>query len=465
MSVEQGNTRTSDDDAQKNATQIDPQRIRRALKAVLQSPEFDGASRIQAFLQYVVDEYLAGRGDEIRSKTIAEDVYGRTLAQGDDPLAIVRVDAGRLRRRLTAYYDHAGSTDPLRIHVDPGGYCPRFEEQTQPPAVDIPPLAPTQPAIYVPVRRIWVVAAFLIGAAFAAGITSLFVSRSPEPATSFTVATPGNSDEVREALFRLSPARLQASNLAADARELMFPALDRSRLLAALALLEHAILLDPDYFGGHAGAAQIRAILALTATSQTDREALLTQAHHSASRAVALAPSDGWAHSAYALTAYVANDCASALSRSEQARRLGPDDVHVHNFDALIALFCGEIEQALDTAKTWVNDRRSSERLGFGNTIVAAHFFLGQYEAGVEAAFEAIRSGGPVSPLNVAFMAACYSELGKQSSAEESLALLDRAWPGYPLEVIVRSLFVDPALEDRLMDTLTRAGWGSSKRK
>lgn len=441
--------------------QIDPQRIKDALESVLASPEFDGASRVQAFLSYVVAEFLAGRGDEIRSKTIAEDVYGRTLAQGDDPLAIVRVDAGRLRRRLTAYYDHAGRTDPLRIHIDPGGYRPRFEDVTKPASDGAPPAVQQKTSLAKAPLALWLGGAFAAGAALAAVVLSMSTFAPPDskPAPIVSETVPGNADEVREALFRLSPAKLQAANLALDARELMFPALDRSRLLAALTLFERATLLDPDYFGGHAGAAQIRAILALTSVDQADRDDLFGKARASASRAVALAPSEGWAHSAHALNAFVARDCATALSRSEQARRLDPDDVHVFNFDALIALFCGEIDHALETSKTWVNDPRSTERLGFGNAIVAAHYFRGQFEDAVDGAFAAIRSGGPVSPLNVAFLTASYTELGAQSAAEESLALLNRAWPGYPLDTVVRSLYVDVVMQDKLMDALARAGW------
>ncbi len=436
--------------------------IRNALKAVLKSADFDGVARLQSFLQYVVDEYLAGRGEAISSKTIAEDVYGRKLNHGDDPLAIVRVDAGRLRRRLAAYYDHEGHHDTLRIRIDPGGYCPRFEATApQPPdsgSVGAPHGDDTHS------RGLWM----WLGIGLVSGIAITVVAfwlmttpRSENPDTEAVISggIPENADELREALFRVSPAKLQASNLAKDGRDLMFPALDRARLVVAFDLFEHAIFLDPDYFGGHAGAAQINAILSLTETNPDKRVALLAQARMSSDRALAVAPSEGWAHSAHALTAYAGKECEAASSSSSQARRLGPDDVHVMNFHALIALFCGENQLAIETSKAWVDDTRSSTRLAFRNALVAAHFNLGQHEAAIDNALIAIRAGGPVSPLNVAYLTAAYIELGDAAAAKESLALLNRAWPGYPLDAVVRNLYVDPAWAEMLVDALKRAGW------
>lgn len=63
-------------------------------------------------------------------------VFGRdrgTYYTGDDP--IVRVQAGRLRLRLAAYYAEEGCADPLRISIPTGSYQPKVERaqaQSQP---------------------------------------------------------------------------------------------------------------------------------------------------------------------------------------------------------------------------------------------------------------------------------------------------------------------------------------------
>ena len=48
---------------------------------------------------------------------------------------LVRVDARRLRTYLANYYAGPGADDPVRIHMDKGGYAPRFEHVVEEPPV------------------------------------------------------------------------------------------------------------------------------------------------------------------------------------------------------------------------------------------------------------------------------------------------------------------------------------------
>ena len=98
-----------------------------ALQKVLASDEFQGADRLKEFLEYIAREHIEGRGDRILGKNILQDVYGRSAKLDGESANIVRVDAGRLRRRLSAYYANEGKYDKFRIYVDTGGYAPRFE--------------------------------------------------------------------------------------------------------------------------------------------------------------------------------------------------------------------------------------------------------------------------------------------------------------------------------------------------
>ncbi len=88
---------------------------------------FTGASRLGDLLEYVVRQNLADPSRKILAKTIAEEVYDRSPDLDTDRHNIVRVDAGRLRRRLAEYFAGPGQDDPIVIHIDPGGYVPRYE--------------------------------------------------------------------------------------------------------------------------------------------------------------------------------------------------------------------------------------------------------------------------------------------------------------------------------------------------
>jgi TolB-like protein len=98
---------------------------RAQLQRILTSGEFPGAGRSGAFLSYVVEEVLAGRGNRIKGYSVAVEVFKRDEAfTQDDP--VVRIEAGRLRRSLERYYLTAGHFDPIRIVIPKGGYVPEF---------------------------------------------------------------------------------------------------------------------------------------------------------------------------------------------------------------------------------------------------------------------------------------------------------------------------------------------------
>ena len=66
----------------------------------------------------------------------------------------------------------------------------------------------------------------------------------------------GVAQVTRAAIYEKSPSALQAFNLAHQARSMIFPIFDRPRQELVLSVFGRVIELDPDYFGGYAGAAQ-----------------------------------------------------------------------------------------------------------------------------------------------------------------------------------------------------------------
>ena len=100
--------------------------VRRQLERVMASPDFDAPRRSREFLTFVVEEALAGRGQEITQGTIAVEVFGRRDDFDATVDPIVRIQAGRLRRSLERYYLLAGKEDPVRMELPKGSYVPIF---------------------------------------------------------------------------------------------------------------------------------------------------------------------------------------------------------------------------------------------------------------------------------------------------------------------------------------------------
>lgn len=109
--------------------------IKAELARILDSAAFRGAGRAKEFLSFVVEEALAGRADRLKGYVIGVAVFGRptTFDAQTDP--VVRVEAGRLRRRLIEYYAEEGGANPLRIDLPRGSYAPSFTfERPEPDA-------------------------------------------------------------------------------------------------------------------------------------------------------------------------------------------------------------------------------------------------------------------------------------------------------------------------------------------
>ena len=148
---------------------------RAELQTVLQAPIFVRSPALSHLLSYLCEKTFAGETDQIKEYSIALDVFERRDTFDQDTDSIVRVEANRLRKRLSEYYAHDGANDLIRITIPVGQYVPSFErrvvsaqrEAQLPLAVDTQPRALGREWF----RRSWIIAAAmaLLVAAVAAG--------------------------------------------------------------------------------------------------------------------------------------------------------------------------------------------------------------------------------------------------------------------------------------------------------
>ncbi|MGB8709183.1 MAG: hypothetical protein WCD39_05375, partial [Methyloceanibacter sp.] len=112
--------------------QSDQEAIRQQLDRILGSGQFHQSRRRQRFLEYIVTETLAGRGERLKGYNVALAVFDRpeTFDPHLDP--IVRIEAARVREKLREYYEGDGEGDPIRISLPKGTYTPHIEFRRAP---------------------------------------------------------------------------------------------------------------------------------------------------------------------------------------------------------------------------------------------------------------------------------------------------------------------------------------------
>ena len=108
-------------------SESDQKAIREQLVRILNSGPFHQSQRRQRFLEYLVNEALAGRGERLKAYNVALEVFERpeTFDPITDPL--VRIEAARLRDKLREYYGTDGQDDPIHIDLPKGTYTPQIE--------------------------------------------------------------------------------------------------------------------------------------------------------------------------------------------------------------------------------------------------------------------------------------------------------------------------------------------------
>ena len=110
----------------------DQKAIREQLDRILKSGPFLQSRRRQRFLEFIVNEALAGRSERLKAYNVALEVFDRpeTFDPVVDPL--VRIEAARLRDKLREYYEADGQRDSIRIELPKGSYSPHIEFRQAP---------------------------------------------------------------------------------------------------------------------------------------------------------------------------------------------------------------------------------------------------------------------------------------------------------------------------------------------
>jgi hypothetical protein len=107
-------------------SQQDRDAILRELETILASPHFCNSKRYPTLLQYIVENTLAGRLDQLKERTLGVEVFERPPTYDTNTDTVVRYTAGEVRKRLLLYYSEHASSSGIRISLPAGSYVAEF---------------------------------------------------------------------------------------------------------------------------------------------------------------------------------------------------------------------------------------------------------------------------------------------------------------------------------------------------
>lgn len=150
------------------------------LHAVLGSPLFARSPTLTHLLSYLCEKTFAGETDQIKEYSVALDVFDRRASFDQDTDSIVRVQANRLRKRLSEYYAGEAAGHAIHITIPIGQYVPQFQRVNAPAGAEVRAAETARPAGFRTPFVGWAGALIIV----VIGLTFAFLARErPRPQT------------------------------------------------------------------------------------------------------------------------------------------------------------------------------------------------------------------------------------------------------------------------------------------
>jgi hypothetical protein len=97
---------------------------------IVNSPTLHGSESLCKLLRYLAEHSVDHPGVALKEYQIATEVFGRPADFDPQVDSTIRVQAGRLRSKLAAYYSSEGAGDPFVLEMPKGSYLLTFHQRT-----------------------------------------------------------------------------------------------------------------------------------------------------------------------------------------------------------------------------------------------------------------------------------------------------------------------------------------------
>jgi len=171
--------------------------LRSQIETLVNSPTLHGSESLCKLLRYLAEHALEHPGTPPKEYQLATEVFGRPPDFDPHLDSTIRVQAGRLRVKLTEYYGSLGASDRIVVELPKGSYALAFHHRPATPVPTVPPASPSkefaslafgsaaEPTGHRSARRPWMVAVAVLSLLLAAAITAIAIgARKNAPSSS-----------------------------------------------------------------------------------------------------------------------------------------------------------------------------------------------------------------------------------------------------------------------------------------
>ena len=231
---------------------------------------------------------------------------------------------------------------------------------------------------------------------------------------------------------------------------------------ASIDLFRQAITLDPELSIARAYLATIMGQGVQYGWIKSTRE-LWAEAMNLAESSVRLDPRSAFAFSILSYLHAMEGSHEAAMEAANTAVRLNPYDMGARGVLGICHLVIGEHREAIELFSTAVQHGNSDPRYKWSALLAFSHYLLGQYDASLSWAREALYLN-PNHLQMLAVRAAALAQLGRTEEAAKAVEVLLRSYPGLTVERHLRNFrWKKPADIAHYREGLSRAGVPSTR--
>jgi adenylate cyclase len=226
----------------------------------------------------------------------------------------------------------------------------------------------------------------------------------------------------------------------------------------AKSCFRQAIERDPNFAPAHAGLA-----FAILQSAYVFQKATLAEAADEAlahaRKAIALNPLDAVPHACLGHVLVIRGDLEGALTQLRKALSISPNFAGAYHLLGFALIYSGEPRQGIEAIRNAMrlDPHDPSPMRSF--QIAHGHYFLREYDAGADAAKQAIRAH-PDHALAYRWLAAALGQAGRPDEARQALdKAMSLAPKSFDMFVRQRAPWMRAEQHEHMLDGLRKAGW------